>query len=323
MVSILVATYNQEAFIGRTLESLLDQDCPFAYEILVGEDCSTDKTRSICRDYATRYPETIRLFLHETNKGLIKNYFDLLSHAKGTYLADCGGDDYWIAKDKLRRQVAFLEAHPDITLVGANWQWLDASNGNTNPNQLHLDSDWHQPYRFGKQAISDYLNRNQFPHVVLSTACFRTATVKRIMENHPDRFTGKGVICEDLPITLSLLNEGPFYLFKEDVMVYRVLPRSMSHTDSKFDLQKGFSNHVFWQTIQLAAEFGIGPKELEPFLKRNIPDMFYTGWMTNDPDWMESQHKRLISHGIRLTMKQHLILFLLKLPWKPWLTQKN
>lgn len=318
LVSILVAAYNQEAYIARTLDSLLEQVCPFEYEILVGEDCSTDATRAICSEYAHRYPNKIRLFLNAENKGLIRNYFDLLMNAKGSYLADCGGDDYWISTDKLRRQIELLEAHPEITLVGSNWQWLDQTSGEVRPNQLKLDADWYFPQRYGIQAVIDYLNRNKFPHVVLSTACFRTSAVKKLIENAPGRFTGNGVACEDLPITLGLLQQGPIYIMKEDTMVYRVLTHSMSHEHSTFELQKGFSNKVLWQTLALAAAFGITPKELGPYLKRQLPDLVYTGFITGDSLWLNEQRKRLKQLGIRLTIKQRLMVLLLSSPWKPW-----
>lgn len=322
LVSILVATYNQESYIARTLDSLLEQECPFDYEILVGEDCSTDSTRTICCDYAHRFPEKIRLFLNTKNKGLIRNYFDLLVNARGTYLADCGGDDYWITKDKLHRQIELLEAHPEVTLVGSNWQWLEQATGEIRPNQLHLETDWFQPRRYGKQALADYLNRLDFPHVVLSTACFRTSAVKKLMEANPNRFTGDGVVCEDLPITLGLLLQGPIYLMKEDTLVYRVLPRSMSHERSKFELQKGFTNRALWQSLTLAADFGITPNELKPYLRHQLPDLVYTGVMTDDNHWLNEQLKRLRERGIGLTLKQRLMVFLLSSPWKPWI-KKN
>jgi len=318
LVSILVAAYNQEAYIAKTLDSLLEQVCPFDYEILVGEDCSTDATRTICCEYAQRYPEKIRLFLNINNKGLIRNYFDLLMNAKGSYLADCGGDDYWISTDKLRHQVELLEAHPEISMVGSNWQWLDQASGDIRPNQLKLDADWYQPHRYGKQALVDYLNQRDFPHLVLSTACFRASAVKKLIETAPDRFTGNDVACEDLPITLGLLQQGPIYLLKEDTMVYRVLARSMSHEHSKFELQKGFTNKVLWQTLALAAVSGITPKELGPYLKRQLPDLAYTGFVTGDSAWLNEQRTRLQQLGIHLTRKQRLMVLLLSSPWKPW-----
>ncbi len=322
LVSILVAAYNQEAYIARTLDSLLGQDCPFDYEILVGEDCSTDATRDICREYANQHPEKIRLFLNADNKGLIRNYFDLLLNARGTYLADCGGDDYWIRKDKLRRQVELLEAHPDVLMVGSNWQWLNQQTGVIIPNQLKLEADRFEPQRYGKQAVTDYLNRNDYPHMVLSTACFRTAAVKNLLETVPERFTGNTVVCEDLPITLSLLMQGPIYLMKEDTLVYRVLERSMSHEQSTYELQKGFTNKAFWQTLELAGALGISPKELKPYLNRQLPDLFYTGLMTNDSRWLNEQWQRLRKQGISLTLKQRLMMLLLHSPWKPWNSRK-
>lgn len=323
LVSILVATYNQEAYIARTLDSLLEQDCPFDYEILIGEDCSTDSTPSICREYAKLHPEKIRLFLNAENKGLINNYFDLLLNAKGTYLADCGGDDYWINKDKLRRQVELLEAHPEVTMVGSNWQWLDQRTGDIRPNQLNLETDWFEPQRYGKQAVIDYLNRQDYPAVVLSTACFRTSDIKQLLTEFPDRFTGNSVVCEDLPITLSLLLNGPIYLMKDDTMVYRVLERSISHERSRFELQKGFTNKAFWQTLALAAECGITPKALKPYLKRQLPDLVYTGVITGDNQWLNEQRKRLKQQGIHLTLKQRLMALLLVSPWKPWVTKHS
>ena len=323
LVSILVATYNQEAYIAQTLDSLLEQECPFDYEILVGEDCSTDSTRAICQAYSNRHPEKIKLFLNTENKGLIRNYFDLLLNANGEYLADCGGDDYWINKNKLRRQIELLESHPDVTLVGSDWQWLDQRTGDIRPHQLKLVTDWYEPQRYGKQAVVDYLNCLDYPHVVLSTACFRSVAVKQLLQSYPERFTGKAVVCEDLPITLSLLLQGPIYLMKEDTLIYRVLERSMSHEQSKYDLQKGFTNRAFWQTLELAAELGLSPTELKPYLKRQLPDLVYTGLMTNDKQWLNEQRVKLRQHGIKLTLKQRLMVLLLHSPWKPWKPWKS
>ena len=71
--SVVVITYNQEAFLAETLNSVLAQQCAFDFEIVVGEDCSTDGTRKICLDYQARYPEKIHLLLHDKNQGLLRN----------------------------------------------------------------------------------------------------------------------------------------------------------------------------------------------------------------------------------------------------------
>ncbi len=56
-VSVITVTYNQALTIARTLDSILAQECDFDYEIVIGEDCSTDDTLDICRRYAAAHPD--------------------------------------------------------------------------------------------------------------------------------------------------------------------------------------------------------------------------------------------------------------------------
>ncbi|MDP4276667.1 MAG: glycosyltransferase [Bacteroidota bacterium] len=310
LVSILVVSYNQEDYIGQTLDCLLTQDCPFNYEILIGEDCSTDRTRDICKEYAEKYPDKIRLFLNTQNKGLINNYFDLMEKARGRYLADCGGDDYWIAPDKLSRQVAILEQHPTVTMVGGNWQLLHQKNGLIEPNQSGKTEDWFDPSRFGKQAVIDYLNKKNFPPVVLSTACFRADLLKGSMQAHPDLFRGKDVICEDLPITLCLLIKGPFYLMKDELIVYRMLEKSVSHSDTLDGVLKGFSHQAFRQTMSLAKSLGISSNGLKPYLGNVLPDFIYYAFIKKDRVWLSQLLNDLQEYHIKLPLKQQLMVLI-------------
>lgn len=93
-VSVITVTYNQAGTIARTLDSILAQECDFDYEIVIGEDCSTDDTLDICRRYAAAHPDKIRLLHNTVNKGIIDNYFDCIMECRGKYIADCPGDDY-------------------------------------------------------------------------------------------------------------------------------------------------------------------------------------------------------------------------------------
>src|SRR5438132_13063739 len=78
-VSVLMITYNHERFIAQALDSILMQQVDFEYEIVVGEDCSNDTTRTILQDYAQRYPDRFRLLLPATNLGMHKNFFQTLA----------------------------------------------------------------------------------------------------------------------------------------------------------------------------------------------------------------------------------------------------
>jgi glycosyltransferase involved in cell wall biosynthesis len=114
-VSVLVLAYNHERFIGQALDSVLMQQADFDWEIVVGEDCSTDGTGAIVREYAGRHPGRIRLLPRERNLGMHRNFADTWAACHGRYVAMLEGDDYWTSPDKLRRQVAFLDARPDYS----------------------------------------------------------------------------------------------------------------------------------------------------------------------------------------------------------------
>lgn len=124
VVSIMVITYNHKAFIKECLDGILMQDTNFQFEILLGDDDSTDGTREICIEYADKYPNKIRLFLHH-RKNNIKingnptgrlNFLHNLYNARGKYIALCEGDDYWTDPLKLQKQVDFLEKNPGYNI---------------------------------------------------------------------------------------------------------------------------------------------------------------------------------------------------------------
>lgn len=115
-VSIFMMAYNHEEFISQALGGILIQNTDFAVEIVIGEDKSTDKTRSILLDYAQKYPNKLKLILHNKNIGANKNQMSVLNACDGKYIAFCEGDDYWTDSRKLQRQIDFLEANPDFSV---------------------------------------------------------------------------------------------------------------------------------------------------------------------------------------------------------------
>ncbi len=124
VVSVCVQTYQHAQYIARCLQGILEQTCTFDFEILLGEDASTDGTREICLEYADRHPDRIRLSLHDRKNVIFINgrptgRFNLITNlkmARGQYIAFCDGDDYWNDKEKLQKQVGFLEQHPDYAI---------------------------------------------------------------------------------------------------------------------------------------------------------------------------------------------------------------
>ncbi len=122
MVSVVIPTYNHEQYITQALDSVLMQKTQYSYEVLVGEDKSTDGTRKVLKKYEAEHPNKITVFYREHNlsKDKYENAPDLRRRAKGKYLITLEGDDFWIADDKLEKQVSFLETHPDYIAVAHN-----------------------------------------------------------------------------------------------------------------------------------------------------------------------------------------------------------
>jgi glycosyltransferase involved in cell wall biosynthesis len=112
-LSVAMVTYNHERFIGQAIESILGQEVNFDYEIVIGEDCSTDGTRAIVADFARRFPGRIVVLWRKRNLGAMRNAAGTYAACNGQYVAVLQGDDYWTSKDKLQKQVNFLDSHPE------------------------------------------------------------------------------------------------------------------------------------------------------------------------------------------------------------------
>src|SRR5512133_148878 len=115
-VSVLVMTYNHEKFIQQALDSVAMQATNFDYEILISEDCSTDRTREIVLEFQKEHPDKVRLLLSKTNVHSNQVVVRGIRAAQGQYLAMLDGDDYWTSPTKLQKQADFLDGHPECSL---------------------------------------------------------------------------------------------------------------------------------------------------------------------------------------------------------------
>ncbi len=137
-VSVCVVTYNQEKYIAECLQSLVDQVTDFPFEIIVGEDCSTDRTREIVDDFALRYPDLIVKNYHSKNVGPTKNVFSTYALAKGIYIAHLDGDDIALP-GKISKQATYLDMNPNCKVVWSRMKILDDSAGSIYDDLLNSD----------------------------------------------------------------------------------------------------------------------------------------------------------------------------------------
>lgn len=146
VVSVQMITYNHEPYIRQAIEGVMMQKTDFEFELVIGEDCSQDKTREICFEYQKRYPDKIRvLWWHENVSKLGGNGRRTGAHCRGEFIALCEGDDYWTDPLKLQKQVDAMRRYPNVGLCfcGAQQLWQengvfeDRKHGSFSPGVIH------------------------------------------------------------------------------------------------------------------------------------------------------------------------------------------
>ncbi|HUU20551.1 MAG TPA: glycosyltransferase [Sedimentisphaerales bacterium] len=120
LVSVKMITYNHEPYIAQAIEGVLRQETSFPFELVIGEDCSTDGTLEIVFDYQKKYPDIIRVITSDQNVGMRKNGLRTQKACRGKYMALCEGDDYWTSPHKLQKQVDFLDNHAECSMCFHN-----------------------------------------------------------------------------------------------------------------------------------------------------------------------------------------------------------
>lgn len=123
-VAVVITTYNLEKYIAQALDSVLMQKTNFSYKIIVADDCSTDNTIRILKEYRSKYPEKIELMLNKKNEGSLANSNRVFDGLQSEYFSFLDGDDYWLGEDHLQKQVDYLDTHREYMLCGGNTQYL-------------------------------------------------------------------------------------------------------------------------------------------------------------------------------------------------------
>lgn len=205
LVSICVITYNQEAYIERCLQSILDQKIDFKIEIIVGEDCSSDGTRSVVQNFAERYPEIFKPIFHRVNVGGCANYVSVHRAAVGKYVAHMDGDDYW-SENKLQNQVRYLEAESGSVAAFHRMAvcGYDGKRRDENWPKKHGD----EKYDFGMAIV----NLSDFVH---SSMMYRRGALDDFFLLNIPQFI-------DYQIYIHLASKGSLFCIDSVLGVYRI-----------------------------------------------------------------------------------------------------
>jgi glycosyltransferase involved in cell wall biosynthesis len=171
-LSVLVVSYNHEQYIGEALDSILAQQVDFPIEIIVADDCSTDHTADIIRQYQARYPGQIQTLDSSANLGITRNYQRGFAACRGEYVAVLEGDDYWLGKTRLSVLAHFLDDHPECVLAFNRILLNESSIQHCRP--LQWDTDHPFELRTGDDlAFSNFIGN-------FSACLFRASVICRL-----------------------------------------------------------------------------------------------------------------------------------------------
>jgi len=205
-VSAFVLTHDHAAWIGAAIESAVAQRPPFEFEVLVADDFSSDGTREIVREYERRHPELVRTFLPERNLGVEGIWLEAARRCRGEYIALLDGDDYWTGAEKLTRQAALLDAHPEWVSCFHRATLFD-EEGRFGPRQATPDFDRNE------FELEDLLRANFVPYL---TVMFR----RRALEAVPA--WGFSYLWYDWLFHIACARQGKLGFLDADLATYRV-----------------------------------------------------------------------------------------------------
>ncbi len=203
-VSVIMATYNREDLVGAAIGSVLRQTLP-DFEFIIIDDASTDKTPDIVQRYADKDDRII--FIRNTeNKGLVHNLNKALDIARGKYIARMDDDDISLPM-RLRRQIEFLNTHPDTTVLGS---WI-APIGSL------------KPYPFHRVSNPEYFKIEMYYG---STPISHPSIVIRhdFLKKHKIRYSEKYKYVEDAQLYADILAAGGLiHALPEVLLQYRFM----------------------------------------------------------------------------------------------------
>lgn len=279
-VSVVCITYNQEQYIGKMLDSIVNQQTNFDYEILIHDDASTDMTQNIIKDYEKRFPKLIKPILQNENqysKGINPNIKYNYPRVQGKYIAYCEGDDYWFDNHKLQKQYDALQSEASCSICVHDVQCV-YQNGENAKRKF-------PPIRMNKGIIKS----EQYIKLELKEAgwLFQTSSyfIRRdVIEKFVSEYNNKYPV-GDLPLVLFSLQFGNCYYLNDVMSCYRLnsggymtnlneRKKRISHCKKMieghldFDRRTGGKYHEYF-------EYAILNKEVEILLlKKNYKEIF-------------------------------------------------
>lgn len=265
-VSIICVTYNHEKYIREALDSIVMQETNFDFEVLIGEDCSSDGTREILKEYEDRYPGLFRMFYRDVNMGASKNEYELFMAARGEYIAALELDDKWTDSKKLQKQYDFLETHKEYIGVAHDFDIIDKYGVVIeNSDNMLIKNFFEQKFTF-----VDFMEYG----FIFQTGTHFYRNIYRDGDDYSVVYKAHTLI-RDLTILCILLSRGDFYIITDNMSAYRrFFDKNAVNGRNIIALDKPASYYDTARQLEVINKYLNGKVDLSPKWSTEIFDYF-------------------------------------------------
>lgn len=273
LVVIRSLVYNHEPYLRQCLDGFVMQQTTFPFVAVVHDDCSTDNSAAILREYAEKYPDIIKPVYETENQyskpgGALIKALDAACKKYGPdakYYAPCEGDDYWTDPHKLQKQVEFLEAHPDYAMVYCNGV-VETPTGNLTTENDYRKIKWPYKPESGDCPLEELLE--------YGSGCMLTAGLvyrSGVRASIPPEC--RNLPCGDYVLKVFAALAGKVYRIAEPMVVYRYQSSPSAWSSRALKKKVEHLKDVAWRHdvhMLAAADRASGYRHMELFRTKNL-----------------------------------------------------
>ena len=219
-LSIALITYNSEKYIIETLDSMLKQKCTFNFEIVVGDDCSTDKTFEIIQSYKNKYPKIFNIKKNDTQLGILGNFKSTIDRCIGKFVFNFDGDDIVKNENAFQKLIDTFNKNPNLGFVDSGYDKYFESQNKT---KYYSNK---KTIRSTKSKYKDYIFLGR---IIPIGTCFNRLLLNKYVDFVT--YINKKITIEDYPTLVDMVANCDFDRIDESLFIYRIHNKSYSYND--------------------------------------------------------------------------------------------
>ncbi|MCB9059590.1 MAG: glycosyltransferase [Calditrichae bacterium] len=292
-VSVRIITYNHEKWIRQCLQSVLDQQTTFPFNIIVNDDYSPDNTFRILQEIQNNNPDRIKLNKPEINLGVFENSKRALASCDGEFVAFLDGDDYWHDPLKLQQQVDFLEKNPHMAMVHSGFNYFIE-----NKNQVVPFVNRNKKIPSGQ--IYEELLKNNF--IKTCTTLVRRDVLLKFDDY--DLYKSQNFRMADYPRWLSIAKKMSIGYLNDSLSTYRILDDSASRPES-FEKHKAYVESIYKVKSYFISNYGCSEKVKNAVEENHFKRLLILAYKYKKPH-LAAQYYKNLKNLRNIKFKNHI-----------------